>query len=278
MADLFPDASKIKSPEYFRHKARVNILSYSSFIIGTILFLSTFIEVLHTHILGEKVVRVFLSLFAFGLGTYAKTTENVKVANILFNTTIALYIPYRMYVTGGFTPIVFELAFLSVFNYAMNGPRWGFAALIYSTLVIAVFEIGLKYGLVPHPDIESFALAVFFVILVITLPVFFLLQEKKELHKQLKEYEKHRAALAVMYRLTHEVGNSLHISLGNLDQFELTKDFQKLQTSKKRLEDLDKLIWGMNLIAEEGTLIEFLEKHKNEPRIIEKISRDIPLQ
>ena len=210
----------------------------------------------------ELSLRALIAFLFIALIFYVSKSHNLKFGNWALNIFFLISIPYRLYTTGGISPVIGEYIVFSIFNFALNGMIAGSVSLAWSIISVTIFSVLELMDLIPNASAVKVEAELAFSLLLVTFPAFFILQENRILLKKSQNLEKIKSAYLVMERINHEIGNSLQIALVHVGAYDIQIKDLDLDKAKKQLLEVDKLIKAMGESAHKGNLTDLLEKHR----------------
>lgn len=248
----------------------VNISLLFLVVSGTTLVQRFFFNDTFESLVGlTSLLITFIFLFV-----YIKKTKNIRIASHILNVVLYIFIPIRVYQTGGiYAPVVNTYIFHVFLVTALQGRLNGAITFCWSIVSIITFSLTeVPSELLMEPVGHGFI--VLFVLVAVYIPMHLILNEKDELLKKIADYEKSESAKIMMHRLTHEIGNSLSIAMGFLQFVKSKDDVVHCDKAQERLKDIDNLLKGMTKLSDNKILIETLNKLESEIKIMDTLKDD----
>lgn len=229
--------------------------------------------------------NIAFTIIYFGaLSLYLRKGKNLEMGIIFLHAGYFVLAPIRIAQTGGLNSpgILAIYAFHALLAFSLNSKKFGYAVLVWNAASIAVFALAGRYVDFPQSPLAQDPLGVVAALIIgmlfLALPVLFLIQEKNALARDLRDYEKKRAAYLIMRRLAHEFGNALNISINYLillkDESNGATKEKYVKLASRNLKEMDKITKGFVQLADENDLVEFLKKAEDEIKIITKLEDD----
>lgn len=226
---------------------------------------------------------VALVVLYFGaVAFYLRLNGDLGRGIMLLHAGYFVLAPLRIAQTGGLASlgILAVYVFHVLLAFTLNGRKFGYFVFLWNAFSITLFAfLGNILVFPPSPlggGAIGLVIATVLGMMLISMPVFFILEEKDHLSAQLRELEKQRAAYIIMRRLAHEFGNSIHIAL-NYTEFLKTEEERKLEyveTVSKRLIEMDQIIKKFIKAADEGDLVDYLKDAREEVKILNKMAKN----
>lgn len=284
--DFFSDVFNIFAPQKDSSESeadcvifstKLKILRIISLMVALTSATSFFVRVFYYQTPVANLMTLILITMVFvAYYVYFRMATTLGPETLAFNLLFYLAATARSFQGGGVgTPVVFVYVLFCFCGFAVYGKKAGLGFLSLSALSIAgMFALQIAAPeLIPAPDRPA-AFEGFLVVLIFAynvLPMIHVFEEKDALLESLRKYEKKESSTVIMRRLTHEIGNSLNIAMGKLQLAESEDETPDYSGINKKLEEIDKIVKGLAEHAGSGTLVEFLNEHENETRIINQV-------
>ena len=260
----------------YNSKYRLILYGLLLLSLASIIFFLVRVFVFHSIGNNEYVILFFTGLslsFAF----YVWRSKNLKLGSLLFHGLLIVLIPTRVLLSGGVaSPVVSAYFAHCVLAFVLNGKKGGVVILgwsIFCVIVMSIYET--RHGapntlLSTDPFYYAFVFTLMFIL--VTVPILFLLRDKNILLERVQELEEKESLYIVMRRINHEYGNSLNVLFGYLTLLKEDKAFELIPFMEARLEEIQGLVKLLSKTAQEGTLVDILEKHEAEINIADKLA------
>lgn len=255
--------------------AKFRILSFASVILSLSSTVFFVVNLKMGH--GQGADQASLALIAgsfLALVIYLNESYDVEKAAVAFVSLALIFIPIRMYFTGGISsPGGLAYVGLAVSCFGLFGRLWGSLALgIGICFFLGFASVEPRYHLIRDtlaapPLLYGWVAAM--MLGLVCAPILFLIQQKDELTRDIRRWEKQRAGAVIMRRVNHEIGNSLAVAQGLLEVYKLEKDRKLLKKIKRALREIEQVADLIESGAKAGELVAFLDQHKETVKILQ---------
>lgn len=259
------------------YNSRYRLILYGLLLLSlvSIIFFLMRVFVFHSFGANEYIILFFTGL-SLAFACYVWRSKNLKWGSILFHALLLVLIPTRVLLSGGIaSPVVSAYFGHCVLAFVLNGKKGGVAILgwsMFSVIVMSVYET--RHGtpntlLSTDPFYYAFVFTLMFIL--VTVPILFVLRDKNILLQRVQQLEEKESLYIVMRRINHEYGNSLNVLFGYLTLLKEDKAFELIPFMEARLMEIQGLVKLLSKTAQEGTLVDILEKHETEINILDKL-------
>ena len=268
------DITRSMEPDDIKLRSRIGIIMYSSaLILITALFVIPMrVSVADTY--GSIAVLGLVACFFLSILIYTRKTLNTRVSTNFISAFMYILIPLRVYQTGGiYAPVVHMYILHCVLVLVLQGRKLGLYAFVWGVLNIVVFSlVDVPSSVIHTPGAyASIALAI---LILISIPIQFVLQEKELLLKRMQNYEKINSARVIMNRLTHEIGNSLNLANGYVCIYKQEESSSYIDKVEKNLKEIDSFLRIMTRLSEKEVLVETLDEYEADIKISKDLIND----
>ncbi len=197
------------------------------------------------------------AVFLMGLGAWASSTQKTYFVASAVNIFLFLFVPLRVYQTGGiYSPVLYLYIFHCAFLVSLYGRRAGIKMLYWAASSILAFGVGGAYDLIPEtPFYENAILNGIGHIMVLLLTAAFIIQlgkENSKVHTYLKEMEKKHNIYAMMRAYTIETTAPISHALETLKREERGHDREAIFEIEASLREIDKAVKRLGKEARQG--------------------------
>ena len=280
MLDKDFDDLQISEVSKLLETTKINILIYVCFVfvVTTGIAFSLRVAVFQEFELATWIAGVVVILSA-SMGIYLIKSKNLFWGNIGVNALMFVFMPIRVFQTGGPTsPIILGYLLHCVIAFSVSGKKIGGWVLAWSVfIIIGMTAISSYMELKTSPFLNSSwgaAIVALLMTFLILFPIIFILVEKDLLTSKLVEYEKKETSYLIMRRLTHEYGNYLNIALGYVDLIKVEPNGELIERIQTSLKEMDKILKELVKISDEGDLAAFLKKAESEVKILKTFKEE----
>lgn len=170
-------------------------------------------------------------------------TSNAQLVSQLLNMQLYLYIPYRVYGTGGvlFTALWAYMAH-AIFVYSINGKKQGVATLVYGVLSISLWTLPSLQSAAASTSEGFPGIAILLSLLNSLFPVIFVLEEKAKLVSEIQKLQARRSSQLILEKITKGAIENLKIAKNAVERSRSEKNTIKLSEAQLACARVDELI------------------------------------